>query len=85
MERIGQYFFDIKKKSNEPGNLFSKLFCPVINRYNSFLYCMTNKKGNLMRVLNTSEENHNENGASNSGDAFDDDECDDLYQNDLLD
>jgi hypothetical protein len=44
---------------------------------------MTIKKGNLMRVLNTSEENHNENGASNSGDAFDDD--DDLYQNDLLD
>ena len=46
---------------------------------------MTTKKGNLMRVLNTSEGNHNENGASNSGDAFDDDECDDLYQNDLLD
>ncbi len=44
---------------------------------------MTIKKGNLMRVLNTSEETHNENGASNSSDAFDDD--DDLYQNDLLD
>lgn len=40
-----------------------------------------------MRVLNTNE-NHNENEASNSGDAFHslaDEESDDLYQNDLLD
>ena len=44
-----------------------------------------------MRVLNTSEDNCNENAVgsnSNSGDAFHsltDDESDDLYQNDLLD
>ena len=43
---------------------------------------------NLLRVLNTSDENYKENPIdtiSNPSDPLTDDECDDLYQNDYLD